>query len=221
MILDDYQTYIGVLATFLVLCLYNTLDNFILHTILKIGEGFVHLLNSDIFQIRETYNKIIFPKQDEIRKKLERLKKEKGITKTTEEEKALNKIINNAQFTIHEFTNAADGIDKGALDKQPTDNHSEYEKEELTFVALSSLFFIIITMVVDCIDFIPLTSRSMFLIFLLVLSTPLYCLFYSLFLNGFEYIASKLDNPFFNLKEKKVSLRMVVGLLRPARPCAP
>lgn len=214
MILDDYQTYIGVLATFLVLCLYNTLDNFILHTILKIGESFVDLLNSDIFQIRrETYNKI-FPIQDEIRKKLEKLKKEKGITKITEEEKALNKIINDAQFSIHEFTNEADSIDKGALDKRPnTENkHSEYEKEELTFVALSSLIFIIITMVIDCMNFIPLAYRSMFLIFILMFSFPFYCLFYSLFLFSFDEIASWLNHPFFNPKEKKVSLRMMVGV---------
>lgn len=153
--------------------------------------------------------------QDEIRKKLERLKKEKGFTKITEEEKALNRIINDAQFSIHEFTNEADNIDKGALDKQTnTENkHSEYEKEELTFVALSSLIFIIITMVIDCMDFIPLAYRSMSLIFILMFSFPLYCLFYSLFLFSFDEIASWLNHPFFNPKEKKVSLRMMVGVV--------
>lgn len=212
MILDDYQTYIGVLATFLVLCLYNTLDNFILHTILKIGEGFVHLLNRDIDQIAKTYDKI-FPILVEIRQKLEQLKKEKGITRT-EEEKELNRIINDVQFTKYKFIDGAANIEKGLLDKRPkSDDTTEYEKEELTYVALSSLFFIIISMVVDCMNFIPLACRSMFLIFILVFSLPLYCLFYSLFLNGFESIASKLDHPFFNPKEKKVSLRMVVGII--------
>lgn len=199
MILGNYQTYIGVLATFLVLCLYNnTLGNFILHTILKVGEGFLDIIKSYVNKKKLIYDNQLYPKQDAIRKRLKECKNDHNrydLNKLKEAEKRINYILNRAPLKIQQFVKDALTVKKNYLDRLPSTNGND--REELTFVALSSLIYIIVTMVVDCLDVIPEAFRAMFIVFIIIFSIPLYYLYYSLFFSnsGTPY------NPFSSMKE--------------------
>lgn len=69
-IFDSAQTYIGVLATFLVLCLFNNDNgNFLYSIFVKIGESIIKILTDYILELKHEINSIYENKKE---RKIER-----------------------------------------------------------------------------------------------------------------------------------------------------
>lgn len=170
-ILGNAQTYIGVLATFIVLCLFISKtekeSNFIIYTILKVGEDFKKHLKIHV---------------DAINTEIKRSASgdlpwsELPAPVPRETEDRLNANSRNIMMITQKFFHNATKIS----DQFNPDPHFQ-EKEELPFIALLCLLLIITTMLVDCLTFIPLNLRCMFITLLLGTSTVFISVLYHKF----------------------------------------
>ena len=163
-IFDGSQTYLGVLATFLVLCIFISKSkeesNFIIYTILKVGEDFVNHLRTLVEGIKT-----------EIRNQSSG---GSGITGSLDirfdqlPDDKKGSVLKNRRDTMmitQRFFHTATKISE----EFAPDRHLR-DKEELPYIALICLCLIITSLFVDCLGFIPMQMRCLFLNMLLALS---------------------------------------------------
>ena len=169
-ILGAAQTYIGVLATFIVLCLFASKtregSNFIIYTILMVGEDFKKHLRTYTDEINKEIEESA-PKQLE-QSDLDNIPKDVA-TK-------LNTSSRNIMMITQKFFHNATQI-SGQFNPDP---HFR-DKEELPYIALLSLLLIITVMFVDCFKMISLEARCTFVNMLLGTSTMFVLVLYHKF----------------------------------------
>lgn len=166
LIFEGSQTYLGVLATFLVLCLFISKSekesNFIIYTILKVGEDFVGHLKTFVEGIKtEIRSQSSTEGSSAITGSLD-----VPFDKWSPEKKKrlLQNRRDNMMITQRFFHTATKISEEFNPDTHLTN------KEELPYIALICLCLIITALFVDCLGFIPTQTRCLFLNMLLVLS---------------------------------------------------
>lgn len=161
-IFEGAQTYLGVLATFIVLCLFISKSendsNFIIYTLIKVREEYIEHLAKFVNEIRR-----------EIRTNEEKDLKE-GLpvinSRTMDPDKRLKLITNrrNTMMVTQQFFNKVSGLPNNFA---PDLKH----KEELPYIALLSLCLIIAVMMIDCLGCFSVSSRCSFINMLLFVSS--------------------------------------------------
>lgn len=84
--LDNAQTYIGVLATFIVLCLFNNDSSFLFKTLMGVGNDMMAMMKNHVFALKQDINSIYENKNGivaRISKLLEKASEEDGKKTTT------------------------------------------------------------------------------------------------------------------------------------------
>ena len=176
-ILCGSQTYIGVLATFIVLCLFaqngeddrGDSNNFIFKTLLKLTDDIVVFLSNKVKELKAEIRSIYDKSPGELQSNdpVNTL-----IAKHPEKEMDIKR--NRLQTSLIQFkfaTEAASKID--LIDFKPVKR-----QEELNYVALYTLFAIIMVMFVDCLDFVSLSYRRILINSMLALSTEFLIVLY-------------------------------------------
>lgn len=177
-LLGNSQTYIGVLATFVVLCLFaarnNETSNFIIFTILKIAEESISHIDQHIEELKQGFSSVWDAKSqgDENLKKLV-----DSITDPVTKAKLSEKAVD-IKLVPYDFNDEARKL---ADNYQP--NEVFKNKEELPYISLFTLLLIILVMFLDCLCMVPLDIRCRYVNFLFVLSTFYVIVFYHKFLN--------------------------------------
>lgn len=187
-IFDSAQTYIGVLATFLVLCLFNNDNgNFLYSIFVKIGESIVKILTDYILELKHEINSIYENKKE---RKIERTS-ELQLKANIDDKKKLLENRNAARMQENKFFMEAIVIMNRFDPKKEI-----AQKEELTYIALFSLIIIIVSMLVDFIELISIETRSIYINILISVSVV-----YSFFLyrNFFKENQQYKD---FNIKNE-------------------
>lgn len=164
--LDNSQTYVGVLATFVVLCLFvarkNETSNFIIFTILKIAEESISHIDQHIDELKQKFSSVWDAKS----KGDNNLKE---LVDSIEDVDTKNKLSNKAvdiKLVPFNFNAEAQTL---ANNYQPTEAFKN--KEELPYISLYTLLTIILVMFLDCLCFIPLCVRCRIVNFMLISST--------------------------------------------------
>lgn len=182
-ILGNAQTYIGVLATFVVLCLFvsnrnnekdekikNTngqnnqseFNNFIFGTLLKLADDLRRFARELVEELKYEVHSIFTSettKEDSKKDSVKELKEKYPKYSTFISDNRLQASL--IQFKFSKEANKR-------VDESLTFD-SIREREELSFVSLYTLFAIIIVLSLDCLDFIALSLRCIFInIFLIV-----------------------------------------------------
>lgn len=192
-ILVTAQTYIGVLATFLVLCLFNSRsNNFLLATIIEMGYDILKVLREYASNLKSEIRSVYENKDDKTNDRVGVLI-EKAIRINKDLYKKLIRNRNTARFLENKFFNEAmsaiDSYDPKAIRKKP----------ELTYVALLTLAFIIVVMMVDVVELFSVEIRSLFINLLIgigcVYSYFLYRNFFVLNYNVKANNRSRFENP--------------------------
>lgn len=192
-ILNTAQTYIGVLATFLVLCLFNSRsNNFLLATIIELGYDILNVLREYVSNLKSEIRSVYENKDDKTNDRVGVLK-EKAIRQNNGLDKKLIRNRNTARFLENKFYNEAmkaiDSYDPKTIRKKP----------ELTYIALLTLAFIIVVMMVDVVELFSIEMRSLFINLLIgigcVYSYLLYRNFFVLNHNVKVNNRSRFENP--------------------------
>ncbi len=161
-IFDSAQTYIGVLATFLVLCLFNNDNgNFLYSIFVKIGESIIKILTDYILELKHEINSIYENKKE---RKIERTS-ELQLKANIDDKKKLLENRNAARIQENKFFMEAIVIMNRFDPKKEI-----AQKEELTYIALFSLIVIIVSMLVDFIELISIETRSIYINILISVS---------------------------------------------------
>ena len=184
-LLDSAQTYIGVLATFIVLCLFKNKGNedngnFLFSIFVKIGEGILAFVTEYIWELKYEINSIYENKEERRKERVsELLEKADSANKTR-----LLANRNAARMQENKFFKEATSIKN-----QFNPTNEIKTKEEFTFIALFSLIMILVIMFVDCLEFINIGTRVVYVNLLIALG----CV-YSFFLYK-NFFIQKLANP--------------------------
>ena len=161
-IFDSAQTYIGVLATFLVLCLFNNDNgNFLYSIFVKIGESIIKILTDYILELKHEINSIYENKKE---RKIERTS-ELQLKANIDDKKKLLENRNAARIQENKFFMEAIVIMNRFDPKKEI-----AQKEELTYIALFLLIVIIVSMLVDFIELISIETRSIYINILISVS---------------------------------------------------
>lgn len=197
-ILGDSQTYIGVLATFVVLCLFSLRrsgnrmegpkpsdsptsgerdddNNFIYALIRQVGADSLCITKREIEKLKGLYGDCYDKKGIDGKTRLQSaIDRAKNDHPNSNFEQLLMKAQTRYKSSISKFSN-------GANEKM-----TEFEKtqrmglkDELTYVSLMSLIFIVVVMMVDSLSFLPVSWRALWMNLLIACSTPF--LFYLYF----------------------------------------
>lgn len=174
--LGDSQTYIGVLSTFIVLCLFmaknEETSNFIIFTILKIAQDSRKQLNDHISALRNEFNSLwggeglgteIFT--DFI-----------GKINDEDKSKLLSEKIRDIKLMSQSFANQAYTLS----DKYHPEELLK-DKEEFPFISLHALLMSILVMLIDCVECIDLSIRCEYVNILLIFSSLQICVLYHKF----------------------------------------
>lgn len=188
-ILDGIQSYVGVLATFVVLCLFSVRSrnerdenqsddqsvnsekgdsNFIYALIRQFGADSLSMIIKDIEKLKgkygDCYDKKDLDGKTRMQRSIERARNEHQGEKY---EQLLLKSQARYKSSISEFSNKA------------YERIKEFKKtqrmglnDELTYVALMTLIFIVIVMMIDTLMFIPVTWRALWMNILVACSSP-------------------------------------------------
>ena len=228
-ILDNAQTYLGILATFVALCLFVTKtryedkakddkndevqrdddedrNNFIFCILLKISNDITHSLTDFVEELKRDVQSIY------VRKSKSRTYGDDfstSIEKSAQKEELLSANRLRSSLVQYQFVTEATKI------IGPTDFGKIKLREELSFVALFTLFLIISVFVLDCSDFIDIKIRCVFINLLLILSSGfLFILYHKYYYSGIRSIRNfpeeKYD-PEERLKHPK-AYRMWLGM---------
>ena len=201
-VLCDAQTYVGVLATFVVLCLFSIRrsfvtddfkqeeksssrvqdydSNFIYALIRQVGADSLTIIKKEVESLKELsgscYNKKEIDGKTRMQRVVERAQSEHP-------EKNYEQLLMKAQAryksSISDFLNKADEKIKAFERTQRMGL-----KEELTFVALMNLIFIVIVMMVDTLSFVPDGWRAVWMNLLVASSSPFMVYLYVRFLRN-------------------------------------
>lgn len=177
-LLGNSQTYIGVLATFVVLCLFaarnNETSNFIIFTILKIAEESISHIDQHIEELKQGFSSVWNAKSQGD----ENLKKFVDSINDPDTKAKLSEKAVDIKLVPYDFNDEARKL---ADSYQP--NEVFKNKEELPYISLFTLLLIILVMFLDCLCVMPLAIRCRFVNFLFVLSTFYVFVLYHKFLN--------------------------------------
>lgn len=195
------QTYLGVLATLIVLCLflYQSEDNsnFILSLIRKVAYDFARHLSGIIRQLNaEIDTKYKSKTNDEA---LNNLLDENSTSMSAQKKDRLKQNLKGQMLLTQYFTRNVTAIQKKFERLEVLK-----DKEELPYIALLSLLLIITAMFVDCIGFISVEGRSLFLNILLGQSSFFIILLYH------KYLFNK---PMEKVEKPRRKLRFAIVLL--------
>ncbi|MCD8183794.1 MAG: hypothetical protein LUE99_12755 [Bacteroides sp.] len=165
--LDNAQTYIGVLATFIVLCLFNNnSSNFLFYTLMEVGDNMMVMMKNHVLALKQDINSI-YENKNGITTRISKL-----LEKAVEEDrKKLLQSVNAIRMQENLFFKDATDIVSHFEDKEK----QVKEREELAYIALFSLMLIIIVMLLDCLTFISIEFRSVFALMLLMIGS-VYCI---------------------------------------------
>lgn len=207
LIFEGSQTYLGVLATFLVLCLFISKSekesNFIIYTILKVGEDFVSHLKTLVEGIKA-----------EIRNQ-SNAEGSSAITGNPDlrfdqlPDSKRGPILKNRRDNMmitQRFFHMATKISKEFDPYMHLSN-----KEELPYIALICLCLIITALFVDCLGFIPIQTRCLFLNMLLVLSLLFIAVLYHKFFYDKDTRVEEAPN--IESTKKTSIICIVVGII--------
>jgi len=213
--LDNAQTYIGVLATFIVLCLFNDREknkeekdtnksNFLLSILFKIGEEKLSLLKSQVKELQQDIYSVFENKGGASYRISELLNK----VETNEVRNNLLGVLRAVRVQGNLFFKEANIVISNLEEQEK----QAQKREELTYVALLSLMLIIVVMLIDCITILPIGFSCKFTFLLMLIGG-----FYSAVLYK-KYLNQKLDNIIFDEKEvldkflKPSKGNMVIGM---------
>lgn len=192
MVLEEVQTYIGVLATFVVLCLFSVRNssnrnetsvnredysnsgerddesNFIYALIRQVGRESLGIIKREIDSFKKKfdgcYNEVGLDGKTRLQNAIERAQREHP---QRGYEQSLMKALTRYKSAISAFSNKA------------SDRITLFEnaqrmglKDELTLVALMNLVFVVVVMMVDALSFIPECWQSLWMNLLIAYSTP-------------------------------------------------
>ena len=190
-ILGNSQTYIGLLATFIVLCLFiSKSENFIIYTILKVRDENIKHLAAIVEDIKA---EIKANSENVINGWIIALD---NLTPANQSNLLRNR--RNTMMVTQQFIHRVSGITKEFAPEIES-------KEELPYIALMSLGLIITVMLVDCLNFLSIESRSLFINLLLCVS----CVFISVLYHKF-FCDSKGDLYKDTQHKQKHSVRVLL-----------
>ena len=170
--LDNAQTYIGVLATFIVLCLFNDREknkeekdtnksNFLLSILFKIGEEKLSLLKSQVKELQQDIYSVFENKGGASYRISELLNK----VETNEVRNNLLGILKAVRVQGNLFFKEANIVISNLEEQEK----QAQKREELTYVALLSLMLIIVVMLIDCITILPIGFSCKFTFLLMLI----------------------------------------------------
>lgn len=202
-IFDSAQTYIGVLATFLVLCLFNNDNgNFLYSIFVKIGESIIKILTDYILELKHEINSIYENKKE---RKIERTS-ELQLKANIDDKKKLLENRNAARIQENKFFMEAIVIMNRFDPKKEI-----AQKEELTYIALFSLIVIIVSMLVDFIELISIETRSIYINILISVSMVYsFFLYRNFFKENQRYKDSNIKNEINPDFKKPVKKRVII-----------
>ena len=204
--LDNSQTYIGVLATFIVLCLFNDSENnkekdnsqsnFILSILFKIGEEKLSLLKNKVEELQQDIY-YVFENKGGISSRISELLKK--VDSDNDTRNNLLGILKAVRVQGNLFFKEANAV-VSYLEEQ---EKKVQKKEELTYIALLSLILIIVVMFVDCITIFPKEFICKFTSLLILTSSFYSSLLYKKYMKidqddilvGKRYIAERFMKP--------------------------
>lgn len=204
--LDNSQTYIGVLATFIVLCLFNDSENnkekdnsqsnFILSILFKIGEEKLSLLKNKVEELQQDIY-YVFENKGGISSRISELLKK--VDSDNDTRNNLLGILKAVRVQGNLFFKEANAV-ISYLEEQ---EKKVQKKEELTYIALLSLILIIVVMFVDCITIFPKEFICKFTSLLILTSSFYSSLLYKKYMKidqddilvGKRYIAERFMKP--------------------------
>ena len=201
-ILGNAQTYMGVLATFIVLCLFisksENESNFIIYTLLKVREEYIKHLSAVVEEIKV-----------EIKANSEKVMSG-GIIPVNKlnpvsQAKLLRNRRNTMMITHQFFHNVSDTTKEFAPEIK--------NKEELPYIALLSLCLIITVMLVDCLNFLSIGSRCLFVNMLLGVSFVFTVVLYHKFFYDNHVNRQVADSETYTRKHSKRILFVFLILL--------
>lgn len=215
--LDNAQTYIGVLATFIVLCLFNdkknssqenedngNQNNFLLSILSKVGEEKLYLLKKRVEELQQDIYSI-FENKEGVSNRISSLLNK---AKSNDTRHKLLTILKAVRVQGNLFFKDANII----ISKLEKQEEQVQKREELTYIALLSLMLIIVIMFVDCITILPIRFSCKFAFLLMLIGG-----FYSAILYK-RYLTPKEDNIISNEKEiserflKPLKTKMIIGM---------
>lgn len=201
LLLDGAQTYIGVLATFIVLCLFNNKGNedngnFLFSIFVKIGEGIQTFVTEYILELKYEINSIYENKEERRKERVsELLEKANPVNKTR---LLINR--NAARMQENKFF-----IEAMNIKNQFNPTNEIKKKEEFTFVALFSLIMILVIMFVDCLEFINIEIRVVYVNLLIALGCVYsYFLYRNFFIQNLANLSCEVQNENTPERFKKV-----------------
>lgn len=185
--LDNAQTYIGVLATFIVLCLFNKDNsNFLFSTLMQVGDDMLAMMKNHVLALKQDINSI-YNNRNGITTRISNL-----LEKANEDDrKKMLQIMNVIRMQENLFFKEATDI----LNSFEREKKQVKDREELAYIALFSLILIIIVMLLDCLTIVSLEFRAMFSLFLIITGS-----LYSIVLYR-KYLQFKTEEDLFVNKE--------------------
>ena len=161
-ILGSAQTYVGVLATFLVLCLFNRKsNNFLLSIILDIGNDTIKVLNEYAVKLKIEIHSIYENKEKKSKSGIGQLVN-KAFSISPDLANRLLRNRNTTRILENTFFNEAMEVRSLFVPK------TIINKPELSYIALLTLVLILVVMLVDVMEIFSVGIRSLFVNCLIV-----------------------------------------------------
>lgn len=212
--LDNAQTYIGVLATFIVLCLFNekkkkndddNQSNFLLSILFKVGKERLDLLENYTKELQQDIN-LVFENKGGITSHISELLEK---AEDSDNKNKLLRILKEVRVQANLFFDEANAV----ITKLEEQEKLAQEREELTYIALISLMLIIFVMLVDCITILPIEFSCKFVLFTMLMGSVYSFILYKRYLQSEKKVKESFDRenrPEQFLKPSK--MKMIIGL---------